>query len=151
MKVIKMHSGGTNLDFFSVDTSTELSLPYATGGVSAGFPSPADDFLENNLDFNKEFIKNPSSTFYAKVKGNSMKDAGISNGDILVIDKSLEPKTGDIAVCFLDGEFTVKNILIEKDVVWLVAQNEEYRPIKVTAENELIIWGIVITVIKSFR
>ena len=150
MKVIKLQ-GGPKLEFFSVDTSTKLPLPYVTGGISAGFPSPADDFLEDNLDFNKQFIKNPSSTFYARVKGNSMIDAGISDKDILVIDKSLEPKTGDIAVCFLDGEFTVKHILIEKDVVWLVPKNEEFQPIKVTAENDLIIWGIVINVIKSVR
>lgn len=150
MKVIDINSTDV-LDFFVVDATTALDLPFAPGGVSAGFPSPADDFLEQTLDFNKEFIKNPSATFYAKVKGNSMKDVGIDNGDVLVIDKSLEPKNNDIAVCFLDGEFTVKTILIEKDVVWLVAQNEEYKPIKVTSENELTIWGIVINVIKSFR
>ena len=150
MKVIKLQ-GGPKLEFFSVDISTKLPLPYVTGGISAGFPSPADDFLEDNLDFNKQFIKNPSSTFYARVKGNSMIDAGISDKDILVIDKSLEPKTGDVAVCFLDGEFTVKHILIEKDVVWLVPKNDEFKPIKVTADNELTIWGIVINVIKSFR
>lgn len=139
------------LEFYSANTDTSLSLPFFNGGVSAGFPSPAEDFLENELDFNATFIKHPSSTFYAKVKGNSMKDAGITNGDIMVIDRSLEPKNGDIAVCYLDGEFTVKTIMIEKEVVWLVAQNEQYAPIKVTAENELIIWGIVINVIKTFR
>lgn len=143
--------GNDVLEFYTANTNTMLSLPFVEGGVSAGFPSPADDFLENELDFNAKFIKHPSATFYAKVKGNSMKDAGISNGDIMVIDKSLEPKNGDIAVCYLDGEFTVKTIMIEKDIVWLVAQNEQYSPIKVTAENELIIWGIVINVIKSFR
>ena len=150
MKVIKMHDSET-LEFYTANTDTAMSLPFVDGGVSAGFPSPADDFLENELDFNATFIKHPNSTFYAKVKGNSMKDVGICNGDIMVIDKSLEPKNGDIAVCFLDGEFTVKTIMIEKEVVWLVSENESYAPIKVTAENELIIWGIVINVIKSFR
>ncbi|WP_200937047.1 LexA family transcriptional regulator [Flavobacterium sp. Leaf359] len=150
MKVVKMHENDV-LEFYSANTDTAISLPFVEGGVSAGFPSPAEDFLENELDFNATFIKHPGSTFYAKVKGNSMKDAGISNGDIMVIDKSLEPKNGDIAVCYLDGEFTVKTIMIEKEVVWLVAQNEQYAPIKVTAENELIIWGIVINVIKTFR
>lgn len=143
--------GNDVLDFYSANTDTAVSLPFFKGGVSAGFPSPAEDFLENELDFNATFIKHPSATFYAKVKGNSMKDAGISNGDIMVIDKSLEPNNGDIAVCYLDGEFTVKTIRIEKDIVWLIAQNEQYEPIKVTAENELIIWGIVINVIKTFR
>lgn len=150
MKVVKIHDG-SNLEFFTANADTELSLPFVEAGVSAGFPSPAEDFLENELDFNSTFIKHPSATFYAKVKGNSMKDVGITNGDIMVIDKSLEPKNGDIAVCYLDGEFTVKTIMIEKEVVWLVPQNEEYKPIKVDKENELIIWGIVINVIKSFR
>ncbi|MFY0481683.1 LexA family protein [Flavobacterium sp. PLA-1-15] len=150
MKVIELHSG-PKMEFFGVDTSTAMPLPYFAGGVSAGFPSPADDFLEDNLDFNKQFIKNPSSTFYVRVKGNSMIDAGISDKDILVVDRSLDPKTGDIAVCFLDGEFTVKHILIEKEIVWLVPKNDEFEPIKVTAENELTIWGVVINVIKSFR
>jgi DNA polymerase V len=150
MKVVKVH-GNDALDFFSAKTDTPVSLPFFNGGVSAGFPSPAEDFLENELDFNTAFIKHPSATFYAKVKGNSMKDVGISDGDIMVIDKSLEPNNGDIAVCYLDGEFTVKTILIEKDVVWLVAQNEQYDPIRVTEDNELIIWGIVINVIKTFR
>jgi DNA polymerase V len=78
-----------------------------------------------------------------------MIDAGLSDGDLLVIDKSLEPVNGKIAVCFIDGEFTVKRIKIEKDVVWLIAENKNYAPIKVTAENEFIIWGIVTAVIKK--
>ncbi len=124
-------------------------LPYAEQGISAGFPSPAEDFLDISIDLNKEFIKNPSATFYGRVKGNSMKDAGLENGDLLIIDKSLEPKNGKIAVCFIDGEFTVKRIKIEKKIVWLIAENKDYQPIKVTSENELLIWGIVTTVIKK--
>ena len=79
-----------------------------------------------------------------------MKNAGIENGDLLVIDKSLEPKIGKIAVCFIDGKFTVKRIEVEKEIVWLIAENEKYNPIKVTKDNDLLIWGIVIHVIKSF-
>jgi len=78
-----------------------------------------------------------------------MKDAGLENGDLLIIDKSLEPKNGKIAVCFIDGEFTVKRIKIEKKIVWLIAENKDYQPIKVTSENEFVIWGIVTTVIKK--
>lgn len=139
------------LEIFNSSLTTEMSLKYFADGHPAGFPSPADDFLQDDLDFNRDFIKNPSSTYYARVRGNSMKDVGIENDDVLVIDKSLEPKSGDIAVCYLDSEFTVKTILLEKEIVWLLPKNDEYPPIKVTNENELVIWGIVTNVIKSFR
>jgi len=118
-------------------------------GISAGFPSPADDFLDVSIDLNKELIKNPSATFYGRVKGDSMKNAGMENGDLLIIDKSLEPTDNKIAVCFIDGEFTVKRIKIEADLIWLVAENKAYKPIKVTKDSEFLIWGIVTTVIKK--
>jgi DNA polymerase V len=137
-----------NLSFYKAEINSKLELPYVTEGISAGFPSPADDFLDINIDLNRHLIKNPSTTFYGKVRGNSMIDAGIHDGDLLIIDKSLEPEDNKIAVCFIDGEFTVKRIKIEKDIVWLVAENKDYKPIKVTEDNEFIIWGIVINVIK---
>ena len=120
-----------------------------SGGISAGFPSPALDFVDLTIDLNKHLVKHPSSTFYGRVKGQSMKNDGINEGDLLVIDKSLEPVNGKIAVCFLDGEFTVKKIKLKKDVCWLMPANENYKPIKVTPENDFIIWGIVAHVIKS--
>src|SRR5690606_18643891 len=137
-----------NIEFYSPAYSTKLELPFVSNGISAGFPSPADDFLDINIDLNKHLIKNPSTTFYGRVRGNYMIDAGIHDGDLLVIDKSLEPKNNKIAVCFIDGEFTVKHIKIEKDIVWLIAENKDYKPIKVTKDNDFIIWGIVINVIK---
>ncbi|MFT5754729.1 MAG: DNA polymerase V [Flavobacterium sp.] len=140
----------TILEFYIPDISTNLEVPFFDVGISAGFPSPADDFIELSIDLNKTLIKNKDTTFFAKVKGHSMKNAGINDGDLLVIDKSLEPQNNKIAVCQIDGEFTVKRIKIEEDVVWLIAENEEYKPIKVTQENELMIWGIVIHSIKSF-
>src|ERR1017187_5244903 len=108
MKLNKLAST-PNIEFFGADTTTELPLPFAKA-ISAGFPSPAEEYLEEVLDFNRDLIKNPTSTFYGRVKGNSMKDANIFEGDILVIDKSLEPKNGDTAVCYLNGEFTVKTL-----------------------------------------
>lgn len=149
MKILKLHTD-ILLDFYSVSTEEQFSLPFIETGIPAGFPSPAEDFLENSIDLNKELIKNPSSTFYAKVKGYSMKDLGIEDGDLLIIDKSLEPITGKIAVCYIDGKFTLKTIKIEKDCVWLIPANKDYQPIKVTQDNELIIWGIVTNVIKYF-
>lgn len=148
MQVRKLYNTPT-ITFFQADVSSELELPYVVNGISAGFPSPADDFLDINIDLNKHLIKNPSTTFYGRVKGDSMKDAGIHDGDLLIIDKSLEPTNNKIAVCFIDGEFTVKRISIEKDVVWLIAENKNYEPIKVTKDNDLVIWGIVTTVIKQ--
>jgi DNA polymerase V len=149
MKLRSLHTT-TILDFYAPDYSTELELPFVDVGISAGFPSPADDFIELTIDLNRELIKHKDSTFFAKVKGNSMKNAGIFDGDLLIIDKSLEPQDGKIAICQIDGDFTVKRIKKENDVVWLIAENEDYKPIKVTEENELMIWGIVIHSIKTF-
>lgn len=149
MKLRSLHTT-TILDFYAPNYSTELELPYVDVGISAGFPSPADDFIELTIDLNRELIKHKDSTFFAKVKGNSMKNAGIFDGDLLIIDRSLEPQDGKIAICQIDGDFTVKRIKKENDVVWLIAENEDYKPIKVTEENELMIWGIVIHSIKTF-
>lgn len=147
---IKCLNNTKSIQFFKTDVSSYLKLPFVANGISAGFPSPADDFLDINIDLNKYLIKNPTTTFYGRVSGNSMIDAGINDGDLLIIDKSLEPKNNKIAVCFIDGDFTVKRIQIEKDVIWLIAENKEYKPIKVTKDNDFVIWGIVTNVIKQF-
>ena len=118
-------------------------------GVSAGFPSPADDFKEIRISLDKELVKNQESTFYARVCGDSMFGAGIDDGDLLVIDKSLSPGNGKIAVCFIDGDFTVKRIVKENGKLYLKAENKKYKPIELREENELIIWGIVEYVIKK--
>lgn len=138
------------LDIYSTSTATVLELPLITSGISAGFPSPADDFLDAAIDLNKALIKHPATTFCGRVKGNSMKDLGIHNGDLMIIDKSLQPKNGAVAVCYIDGEFTVKTIKLEAECCWLVPANDKYKPIKVTKDNDFIIWGIVTNVIKYF-
>jgi DNA polymerase V len=135
--------------FFLPDFESELRIPFIKEGVSAGFPSPAADFMETNIDLNKELSENQLATFYIKVKGNSMIDAGINDKDVLVVDRSLEPQNNKIAICFIDGEFTVKRILVEKECLYLMPENPNYSPIKITEENELIIWGIVTYVIKK--
>jgi DNA polymerase V len=137
------------LTFHLPDYESDLKIPFIKDGVSAGFPSPATDFMENNIDLNKELSENPEATFYIKVKGNSMIDAGINDKDVLVVDRSLEPRNNKIAICFIDGEFTVKRIRLEKDCMYLMPENPNYQPIKVTEENQLIIWGIVTYVIKA--
>jgi DNA polymerase V len=118
-------------------------------GISAGFPSPADDFKEIRISLDKELVKNRDATFYARVSGESMVEAGLDDGDLLVIDRSLDPESGKIAVCLVDGEFTVKRIKKEKDKLYLIPENNKYKPIEVKEENELIIWGIVEYVIKK--
>ena len=137
------------LTFFTPDFDSSQSVPYASGGVSAGFPSPAADFTETNIDLNKELSKNQLATFYIKVNGNSMIDAGINDKDILVVDRSIEPRDNKIAVCLVDGEFTVKRIKLEKDCLYLLPENKDYQPIKITEENQISIWGIVTYVIKA--
>jgi len=137
------------LTFFTPDFESEIKIPYVNQGVSAGFPSPALDFLETAIDLNKELIENPTTTFYIKVEGHSMTDAGINDKDILVVDRTLEPSDKKIAICFIDGEFTVKRLKLEKDSLFLMPENQNYEPIKISEENNLIIWGIVTYVIKK--
>jgi len=150
VKLTRIHKGDI-VDFYSADIVTELLLPFAENGVSAGFPSPADDVMELGLDLNKALIPHPAATFYARVKGSSMIDAGISEGDILVIDKSLDPKDGDIAICFIDGEFTVKRISCQDTGLLLMPANEKFQPIRITEENDFLVWGIVTYIIHKAR
>lgn len=149
MQPSQLHNGNL-LDIYKVSTKTKLELPLVGSTISAGFPSPAADFIDTAIDLNKHLIKNASATFYGKAKGDSLKDLGIHDGDLLVIDRSIKPKNRKIAVCYVDGEFTMKLIQIEKDCIWLIPANEKYKPIKVTKENEFLIWGIVTYTIKKF-
>jgi len=100
---------------------------------------------------NKALIRHPAATFYARVKGSSMMDAGIEDGDLLIIDKALEPKDGDVAVCFIDGEFMVKRIRLEDGGLFLMPANPEFQPVRVTEENEFLVWGIVSYIIHKPR
>ena len=118
-------------------------------GISAGFPSPADDFKEVRISLDNELVTNKEATFYARVSGDSMIGAGLDDGDLLVIDRSLNPENGKIAVCLVDGEFTVKRIKKEKDKFYLIPENKKYKRIEIKEENELIIWGVVEYVIKK--
>jgi DNA polymerase V len=138
-----------HLTFFLPNTENAKEIPFIADGIKAGFPSPAADFDETKISIDQLVIKNETATFYAKASGNSMTGAGIDDGDILVIDRSIEPTDNKIAVCFIDGEFTVKRIKIEEDCVYLQAENPKYKSIKVTEDNDLIIWGIVTYVVKK--
>lgn len=137
------------LNFFKPDTTNPVEIPLLDVGIKAGFPSPAADFEEQRISLDHYLIKNPETTFFAKANGDSMINASINDGDLLVIDRSLEPKNNAIAVCYIDGEFTVKRIKKTKDKVILQPENDHYKPIEVTSDNNLIIWGIVTFVVKS--
>lgn len=138
-----------NLTFFTPAETDSLGALFYDTGISAGFPSPAEDFKEQRLSLDKELIKNKEATFFARVSGQSMIGAGLDDSDLLVIDRSLEPANNKIAVCFLDGEFTVKRLKVNAEGVFLQPENPNYPIIKVTSENDFIIWGIVTNVIKK--
>ncbi len=141
-----------DVDIFRPDFSTNLPLQYADDGIRAGFPSPAQDYISETIDLNRDLIQHPAATFYGRVVGDSMSEEGIDEGDILVIDRSVEPEDDDLAVCCLDGEFTLKRIKIMRDNrVFLVPSNRHYKPIEVTVDNEFVVWGIVMYTIKSKR
>jgi DNA polymerase V len=136
------------LTFYTSQDANESS-PLAEIGISAGFPSPAEDFKETRINLHKELVKHPDATFFARVSGNSMINAGLDDGDLLVIDRSLEPTHNKIAVCFIDGEFTVKRLKIKKNTITLMPENPQYKPIIVTKETYFLIWGVVTYVIKA--
>lgn len=141
------------LHICSADTSTLLDLSFVDGGIKAGFPSSAQDYLSESIDLNKELIRRKETTFLARVSGNSLMDAGICDGDIVVIDKSLEAKNGDFVVAFIDGEFTLKEFRLDEanDCAWLIPHNKDFSPIKVTKENDFMIWGVLTYTIKQLR
>ena len=137
------------LTFLKPEKGNNLGQWLVEQGISAGFPSPADDFKEIRISLDKELVKNKAATFYARVSGESMVGAGLDDGDLLVIDRSLDPESGKIAVCFVDGEFTVKRIKKEEDRLYLMPENKKYKRIEIKEENELIIWGVVEYVINK--
>ena len=131
--------------------STSLNLPLVSASVEAGFPSPADDHLERGIDLNEELIRNPAATFYVRVKGESMRDAGIHPGDILIIDRSVTPADRQIVVAMIDGEFTVKRFRKHGSKITLEAENPAFQPIEIGENQELTIWGAVTYIIHQAR
>ena len=129
-----------------LEKRTSRAIPLYTT-VQAGFPSPADDYVEKSIDLNEQLVRNPPSTFFVRAKGDSMKDAGIASGDILVVDKAVTAANRQIVVAMLDGEFTVKRLRRRKDRVFLESGNEDFPPREITPDQELVIWGVVTYVI----
>lgn len=129
---------------------SNIPLPFFIDKISAGFPSPAEGYLEKSLDLNDLMIENPPATFFVRVEGDSMIGAGIHPGDMLIVNRAKNPADGKIIIAVLDGELTVKRLrLLQNDTIQLEAENDNYAPIVVTAEREFKIWGVVTGVVRS--
>ena len=128
----------------SKEFSSKLLIPLVQETISAGFPSPAEDYIELGIDLNKYLIKNPISTFFLRVSGNSMNNAGIYNNDLLIIDRSINPNPGHIVVALLDGEFTLKRLIKKQDTYYLKADKENYPAINLYEYIDIQIWGVAI-------
>ena len=131
------------------DLSTVCERPVFLERVPAGFPSPAGDYLEGKLDLNQYLIKHPAATYFVRVTGDSMVEAGIHSGDLLIVDRSLEPSDGKIVIAVLDGELTVKRLERRKGTLRLLPANKNYEPLEVSEQQSFEIWGVVTNVIHS--
>jgi DNA polymerase V len=144
-KVIPIQSH--TLELVSLEAVRGVELPFYASYIAAGFPSPADDHLEDRIDLGQYLVQNPTSTYMMRVKGTSMMDANIHEGDILVIDKSLRPADGLPVVCFLDGEFTVKTFRMIDKKAFLMPANPDFKPIEVTEDMDMRVWGVVVWIL----
>lgn len=133
------------------ERSTALGLPLFDGSVPAGFPSPAEDYAEGRLDLNDYLVEHEAATFYVRVKGHSMTGAGILDGDVIAVDRALEPRHGDIVVAVIDGEFTVKELYRDGGSLRLLPHHPDFAPIEVRAGQELSVWGVVKGVVRKLR
>tara|TARA_B100001250_G_scaffold402437_1_gene415573 strand:- start:759 stop:1211 length:453 start_codon:yes stop_codon:yes gene_type:complete len=149
MKLKSLYKTKT-LELYTSETSTTLNMPYFENGVSAGFPSPAEDHMHSKIDLNNLLIENPSATYYVRVNGDSMLGAGILSGDLLIVDRSIEVTNNCIVVAHLDGEFTVKRIKKIKNKIFLQAENNNYKPIEITKEMDFELFGVVAHAIHHF-
>ena len=135
---------------FPASPPSAYPLPLYSSRVPAGFPSPADDHIEDTIDLNRHLILHPAATFFVRVQGDPMIGTGIYDGDLLVIDRALEPKTGTIVVAVVNGELTVKRLKAEGGRVWLMPENPAYQPLEIGEGMELVIWGVVAHSVHSF-
>ena len=139
----------SKLEVFKPCLSKPQAFPLYSSKVSAGFPSPADDNLEKSLDLNSYLIKRPAATFFVRVAGDSMINAGIYDNDIIIVDRSIKPKHGKIVVAALDGQMTIKRLYRHDDKIMLLPENELFKPIEILDSMDMVIWGVATNVIHS--
>lgn len=142
--------GASISGLYGFEKKAKIPLPFFACGVSAGFPSPADDYIGQQLDLNDLLIRNPAATFFVRVAGDSMTGVGINDHDILVVDRSLEPVHGKIIIAAVNGELTVKRLVKTDHSCKLVAENPNYPPLEVTEDLSCVVWGVVTSVIHQF-
>ena len=137
-------------NFIKLDNKTKHKIQLYASSISAGFPSPAEDHMDVGLDINEYLIKHPSSTFYIYVKGDSMINSGIFDGDLMIVDRSLEAKSNSVIIAVLNGDFTVKKIKKENNKIYLIPDNKKYNPILLDDSTDFQIWGVVTHTIHHF-
>nr|MDK2851012.1 polymerase [Candidatus Cloacimonadota bacterium] len=143
----KFRTDGSIKTIYKASVGEKVMRPLFVTKVPAGFPSPATDYTEKELDLNERLLVHKKHTYFMEVDGYSMVGAGIFPGDLAIVDRALEPATKNVVVALVDGEFMIKRLVIEKGEYWLVPENEEFQPIKITEEADFIIWGVVTYVI----
>lgn len=136
---------------YGFEEHVKEKLPLFTARISAGFPSPADDYIDKKIDLNEFLIKHPAATFFVRVVGDSMINAGIHAGDILIVDRAIEPADNKIIIAVLNGELTVKRVRKKKDKLFLVPENPDFDPIEITPEMNFDVWGVVTYVIHKVK
>lgn len=136
---------------YAVGRFLPLELPQFLSAVPAGFPSPAEDHVESYLDLNHYLIQHPHATFFTRVQGDSMTEAGIHSGDLLIVDRALEALSGQVVIAALDGELTVKRLIKRRGKVYLQAANPNYPPLPIRSETDCVIWGVVTYAIHQVR
>ena len=147
----KITVGNSIEAIFSLDAKTSQRLPLFVTSISAGFPSPADDYIDKSLDLNEYLVRHPAATFFVRVSGDSMIDAGIHAGDILIVDRAEEAANNKIVIAAVNGELTVKRLRTDKGSVSLVPENDAYSPINITSGMEFEVWGVVMHVIHTIK
>ena len=141
------YRGKVALQLHAISKRVPFKIPLMNSTITAGFPSPADDHLDLPVDLNEYLVKHPAATFYVRVQGDSMDGAGIHQGDLLIVDRAEPYGTGSIVLAVLDGEFTVKKLMKKNESLYLLSSNTAYQPIKIEAESDFKVWGVVTYII----
>ena len=148
---MKINKELTVSKIYPFEKHTKHEMPLFTAKISAGFPSPADDYIDKKIDLNEHLIKHPAATFFVRVVGDSMVNAGIHSGDILIVDRALEPADNKIIIAVLDGELTVKRVRKKKNKLYLIPENPDFDPLELTSEMNFEVWGVVTYVIHQVK